>query len=1099
MARSRTRMTAGLLSVVALCLLVASAASGRSGATTDESPKLGKHDRGLIARAEAAGRENVTLLLATKEGQTEAAANAIESAGGEVAYRDNEVGYLRVEMPLDRVEAVERIDSIEAADVDEVLQIPDPRPQGIAPIPIPQPPPGADTPNDNPYMPIRDIGASQFLAENPTWDGRGVTIGVLDTGIDLEHPSLQRTSTNERKIVDWVTGTNPLEPVASLRDPTWIHMATQVTAENFQFTVGGVTYRAPRRNGAFNFGTFNEADPLFGGEYSVLPTPGGDLNRDGDESDVFPILQDGNQVWVDTNQNRSFDDEEGLRPYRRNFDVDFFGQDNPGTPIRERVPFVVQIEQVTVGGAERTYVNIGIVSGAHGSHVAGIAAGHALFGGPMSGAAPGAKLVSVRACLFVTGCTSHALTEGMIYAVRRANVDVVNMSIGGLPALNDGNNARCELYNRLIERQGVQFFFSQGNSGPGVNTAGDPAVCTKVMAVGAYISRETYARNYGVDEPYAIPYEDNLLYFSSRGPREDGGFKPQILATGAAISTTPLWQPGSPVPGTYPLPPGYSMFNGTSMSAPQATGGAALLISAAKATGLRQYEPPKLRQAINSSARWIEEGDRYVAYDQGNGLMNVPAAWELLRQRIEPVEIQAAVPVATVLGAFLQPANTGTGIYDREGVTPGVSYIRTYTLTRTTGSNQPITYNLSWVGNDGTFSTAGSVSLDRNRPASLNVHINPTVGSHSAILNFDDPSTPGIEFQTMNTVIAPYTFGADNNYSVEVTGEAGRGQQLHYFFRIPAGTPAFKVDFSGPSEEPGTGQARFLRWRPDGLPNDDNSVSSCYLPPQPPVNPCNPSPPNPAEWGNNPSSRTVLNPMAGVWEVTVDARRTSDADFAPFQLTATVLGASISPNPDIIESATIGEPIEREYTISNLFGAFTGRAAGTDLGSARLGRFTIAHHETQEYDTTIPAGATRFRATIGNPSDPAADLDLFVFRCTPTCVLVAQSADGDSEESVTINNPAAGLWKVVVDGFDVPAGTTQYDYVDVFHKVPPFGTITVDDADALRPAGSTWTVTATILVNEAPAEGRVLLGNIEVRTDENLVIGSSNVIIQDVS
>ena len=32
----------------------------------------------------------------------------------------------------------------------------------------------------------------------------------------------------------------------------------------------------------------------------------------------------------------------------------------------------------------------------------------------MSGQAPGAKLLSVRACLFNTGCTTHALTEGMI-------------------------------------------------------------------------------------------------------------------------------------------------------------------------------------------------------------------------------------------------------------------------------------------------------------------------------------------------------------------------------------------------------------------------------------------------------------------------------------------------------------------------------------------------------------------------------------------------------------------------------------------------------------------------------------------------------------
>ena len=71
----------------------------------------------------------------------------------------------------------------------------------------------------------------------------------------------------------------------------------------------------------------------------------------------------------------------------------------------------------------------------------------------MSGAAPGAKIVSVRACLFIAGCTAHALIEGMIYVAKQANVDVINMSIGGLPALNDGNNARCDRStSRLIEQ-----------------------------------------------------------------------------------------------------------------------------------------------------------------------------------------------------------------------------------------------------------------------------------------------------------------------------------------------------------------------------------------------------------------------------------------------------------------------------------------------------------------------------------------------------------------------------------------------------------------------------------------------------------------------
>src|SRR5215213_11151664 len=106
-----------------------------------------------------------------------------------------------------------------------------------------------------------------------------------------------------------------------------------------------------------------------------------------------------------------------------------------------------------------------------------------------------------------------------------------------------------------------------------------------------------------------MPFADNLHYFSSRGPREDGGFKPSFSAPGAAISTSPLWQAGSPVAGTDTLPPGYTMANGTSIAAPQAAGAAALLISAAKQAGA-QKQPTQLRQAMMSTTRYLD-GTRY--------------------------------------------------------------------------------------------------------------------------------------------------------------------------------------------------------------------------------------------------------------------------------------------------------------------------------------------------------------------------------------------------------------------------------------------------------------------------------------------------------
>ena len=81
----------------------------------------------------------------------------------------------------------------------------------------------------------------------------------------------------------------------------------------------------------------------------------------------------------------------------------------------------------------------------------------------------------------------------------------------------------------------------------------------------------------------------------------------------------------------------------------------------------------------------------------------------------------------------------------------------------------------------------------------------------------------------------------------------------------------------------------------------------------------------------------------------------------------------------------------------------------------------------------------------------------------------------------------------------MPAGTTTYNYVDVFFTTPPFGTIAITDANALRPAGASWTVPAAVTANAAPAAGRVLFGNVEVRTDANLLVGTGNVIVQSVT
>jgi hypothetical protein len=1046
-----------LIAVVVLTVMgTMPAAAGSNG-----NDKLSKHDRALLIEQRASGETSTTLVVAAKSGLSASVVDALVALGGSIEYRDDALGYVRVSLSIENAYAAGKLDGIEAVDVDEVLPLPSPKPDAADDSPAVDPP-GPTTPSQNAYMPTRDTGAPQFVAANPTYDGRGVTIGILDTGIDLFTPELQtaksKTGTPQRKIIDWLTFTDPLTD----DDPTWVVTGTAVTVGSSKtFVVGPNTYTAPR-SGNFDFGTFVEGDPRLGGEL------GNDVNRDGDTTDVFGVLRQGSRVWVDSDADKSFADQSDMVQYSNNFDVGTFGTDNPATAVRETVPFVVQVDR------DANAVNIGIVSGAHGTHVAGIAAGKDFFGGAYDGAAPEAQIVSVRVCLFITGCTSHALIEGMIYAAKHS--DVINMSIGGLPALNDANNARAVLYDRLIDNQDVQMFISAGNSGPGINTIGDPSVATKVMSVGAYVHKDTWLNNYGA----VATKTDGMFVFSSRGPREDGGFKPNISAPGAAVSSIPAWQPGSPVAGTYALPPGYGMFNGTSMAAPQATGAAALLISAAKQAGV-QHHSDQLRQAINSSARYLPF---YGAHEQGNGLLQVGAAWDLLKTNIRTVEIASTAPVNTIISSFLATPNVGPGLYEREGWKPGDTGSRTITLTRITQGSA--NYNLTLVGNDGTFSLgSSSVTLKHKQSVPVSLSIGPvTAGVHSVIMNVDNPATTGIDYQVMNTVVAAEQFNVANNFTVTKTGSADRPDRAapKYFFYVPVGTPAFKVDVTTTS-----GRVRTLRQHPYGVPFDSTDTTAY----------CSAGVLCQTGQPLGTISRTAASPTPGVWEVTVDTSRTSTTDPGTFSITASILGVVISPTSWTVDPAHIGTAYTQLFSFTNNYGAFTGNATGSALGSAFAARPTIANAAQQQFTVNVPAGSTQLVARIGNPSDTAADLDLFVFR--PNGSLAGVTADGDSEEQVTINNPGAspGNWTVLVDGFAVPTGTTAYDYLDVF-ALSTFGSVSITDPVALHPSLSTWSATASTTPLAAPAAGRFLQGFVRVNSSTGSLLGTAEVRLKNV-
>jgi hypothetical protein len=1037
--------------------------------------QLDSRDRALVAAAEQAGTPEVTILVAAEKGRTDDAANALRAIGATVQSAEKDVDYLKVTLPPRAAQKAAKLDSVRSIDVDGLVARDDPKPEGAG-TPVPQPAPGAKTPRVNPYMPTRDTNAAQFGQLFPFWDGKDTTVAIVDSGVDLDHPALATTSRGERKITDWYDANSPTSG-----DGTWVTMS-QATFTG-PFTSGGRTWKAPATGGPYSVGVFNETNGA-----SDLGSPGseigGDVNRDGDRTDTFGVLQDvtTKQVRVDLNQDGDFTNDKAMIDYKVAQDVGFFGTDNPATPVVERVAFVVQTDKSVYGTTATPYVNLGIAGAEHGSHVAGITAGNDLFGGKIEGAAPGAKLMSIKACLTTSSCTDSGLTDGVLYAARNG-ADVVNISIGGLPPLNDGSSARAQIYNRTIAEYNVQLFISAGNSGSGANTVGDPSIATDAVSVGSYITSATWLSNYG--SPTAT--KENLHPFSSRGPREDGGFKPNIVAPGSAISTIPRWNPGAPVPGTYDLPPGYAHLQGTSMAAPQATGAATLLISAYKAThGGKRPSVSALRNAIYSSARYI---DQFGAYEQGNGLFDVFGAFFLLELGPNTDTVSSAVDVHTVLSDLLATPGVGVGIHDREGVTVGKKYTRTYTFTRTTGSNATVPYRLKWVGDDGTFSSPGTVLLPLNKPVKVDVKVDPrSAGVHSAVLQLDNPFTLGTDSQIMNTVFAPQEFNAGTKFSYTAKGQIARNQFKTFFVRVPAGTTGLKIDMTA-GGAPGKGQVRFVRVDPRGIPVESPLDSTvCYNPDA--GGGCN---------SGSPTSRTISNPMPGVWEFYVEARRTSDVASAPFSITATAITTTISPNPDVIPALQAGVPVTRSYTATNSAGAFTGKLTGGPLSSTLNLRPTIAELDQQQYQINVLPGSTSLRVAIGNPSVATSDLDLFLFNCsTGTCVLTAQSADADAEEAVAVNNPAAGVWVALVDGFAVPGGSTQFDYSDLF-TAPSLGSITSADTDALRATGTTWTTSATVTASSVPPAGRKLRGDINVRTNDGSIVGGGVVQINSVS
>ncbi|MCM3627376.1 S8 family peptidase [Paenibacillus glycanilyticus] len=173
----------------------------------------------------------------------------------------------------------------------------------------------------------------------------------------------------------------------------------------------------------------------------------------------------------------------------------------------------------------------------HGTHVAGITAAKGLDG--IKGVAPDVELYAVKALDSRGGGYVSSIIAGVDWCIRN-KMDVINMSFGlvGTAVSRALREVITKAYN-----QGIVIVASAGNSGTEDNGMIDvPASFPETIAIAA------------------TNLSNKVTGFSSRGTGID------LAAPGEQIKST--WLNG-----------GYMTLSGTSMSAPHAAGGVALLLS----------------------------------------------------------------------------------------------------------------------------------------------------------------------------------------------------------------------------------------------------------------------------------------------------------------------------------------------------------------------------------------------------------------------------------------------------------------------------------------------------------------------------------------
>jgi subtilisin family serine protease len=354
------------------------------------------------------------------------------------------------------------------------------------------------------------------------------------------------------------------------------------------------------------------------------------------------------------------------------FDYQDFSGTGPGAPTDGREAFL-DAGTIAAQGSQ-TYDLSGFVNPAHP-----LPPGCTIR---IEGIAPGASLAVLNVAGSSGGFFASQAIQAIDWAVLHDHVNVLNESFGSNPVPNTADDPLA-LADKAAVAAGVTVVVSSGDSGP-FNNIGSPASTPGVIAVGGTTTYQVYRQTtrYGTNMVPGGWENDNISALSSGGITEFGAHTVDVVAPGdrgwSLCSSDISEFQGCADADHGSDPPPIWAAAGTSASAPETSGTAALVIAAySKTHGGSLPSPALVGQIIVSTATDLDA----PADHQGAGLVNTFKAVQLAESVGTPSPQGSALLVnqtglnATVTAGqratfSVRVSNEGTG---PQNVTPTVS------------------------------------------------------------------------------------------------------------------------------------------------------------------------------------------------------------------------------------------------------------------------------------------------------------------------------------------------------------------------------------------------------------------------------------------